>query len=123
MIDFTFEMERIKENNIEQKRLIAKETCDSAVSFFKVSPQNVFLRIEEVNREDYSRNGEIRDLAPRLYVLYAKPYPQEVIEGFTAEMAEKLSKMLTLAKKDIHIFFSEVKKDENDLRLAGFFMA
>ena len=108
----SYTLEILKGLNIEQKRAIAGATCDIATKFFNIPQHEVFLRISEVDFEDYSRNGELSGPAPRIYVVYEGSYSQESLRGFIADVAEKVSEIIELAKKDIHIILVKIEKSE-----------
>jgi len=115
-------IEIMKGRTIEQKRDIAEAMCATATHYFKVSPENILMRIDEIDPEEFFINGNAckdrrtppdhsceEDLFITLF--YVEGRSIEVLRGFAKEMTEKMSEMLGISGSGILIHFIDMRKD------------
>ncbi len=116
-------MEMMKGHTIWQKRDVAEAMCVTATHFFKVLPENILMRIDEIDAEDYFINGNACD-DPRaqaacssseelfITLFYIEGRSVEVLRGFAKEMTKKLSALLSIPENGIFMHFVDMKKQE-----------
>ena len=116
-------IEIMQGHTIEEKRDIAEAMCVVATHFFKVSPENILVRIDEIHSEDLFVNGNAcnaqqalisRSFKEELFItlFYIEGRSIEVLRGFAKEMTEKLSGILRISGNSIFIHFIDMKKNE-----------
>jgi phenylpyruvate tautomerase PptA (4-oxalocrotonate tautomerase family) len=121
-----FTIEILKGYTIEQKRNICRVICAEATKFFRVSPENILIRIDEIEEEDLFINGKrynndlsgvnqpnyARGAEVFVSVFYIEGRAIDVLRGFATRMTEKLKDAFGNSEINILLYFQEMKKGE-----------